>query len=343
MGDKMKMKNMIKVLLGLLILLLLLVIIKYVKLFDIVSTILNVLIPVFVGYIYAWLVNPLLNKVKNRHCISIGLFLLIVIFLFMFLYYLIPLIYKEVNELVKMLPRVFEYLEPRLYEYGINLNDYEFDINKFIEYIPSLVILFLKNTFKYIGSVFIGLIIGLYMSMEFDKINSFLLSLIPRRYKYEIIKLVCKVNNETRKCVLGMFIVSFFIFVFDTLVFYLLKLNSPLLLGILCGIFDLIPYFGPYISGFIVLLVSLSEGNKIVVITLISLFVIQCIENYVLQPIIMSKSIKISPILIIMGLLVFGRLFGVLGMILSTPIVAMLKVIILNMKPLLIKLENRRT
>lgn len=339
----MKLKNMIKILLGLLISLIILVIIKYIKLFDMVSTILNVLIPVFVGYVYAWLVNPLLNKVKNRHCISIGLFLFIVVMLFLFLYYLVPLVYKEVNELVKMLPRLFEYFEPRLYQYGINLNEYEFDINRFVEYIPSLIIKFFKNTFKYVGAVFVGLVIGLYMSMEFNKINSFILSIVPKKYKCEIIHLINKVNKETRKCIIGMFIVSFFIFFLDTIVFYVLKLNSPFLLGVLCGITDLIPYIGPYIGGLVVLLVSLSEGRNVVIITLISLFIIQCIENYVLQPIIMSKSIKVSPIFILIGLLVFGKLFGVFGMILATPVVAMLKVIIKNIKPLLIKYQKSRT
>lgn len=339
----MKIKNMIKVLLGLLILLIVLVIVKYIKLFDMVSTILNVLIPVFVGYIYAWFVNPLLKKFNNRHCISIGLFLLIVVILFLFLYYLVPLVYKEVNELVKMLPRLFEYFEPRLYKYGINLNEYEFDINKFVEYIPSLIIKFFKSTFKYVGAVFVGLVIGLYMSMDFNKINLFLLSIVPKKYKCEVIHIINRVNKETRKCVVGMFIVSFFVFFLDTIVFYILDLNSPFLLGVLCGITDLIPYIGPYIGGIIVLLVSLSNGRNVVIITLICLFIIQCIENYILQPIVMSKSIKISPIFILIGLLVFGKLFGVFGMIFATPVVAMLKVIISNLKPLLIKFQYNRT
>lgn len=60
--------------------------------------------------------------------------------------------------------------------------------------------------------------------------------------------------------------------------------------------------------------------------------IVQSIENYVLQPIVMSKSIKISPILIIIGLLVFGNLFGVLGMILATPILAIIKVFIEYLK-----------
>ena len=60
--------------------------------------------------------------------------------------------------------------------------------------------------------------------------------------------------------------------------------------------------------------------------------IVQSIENYVLQPIVMSKSIKISPILIIIGLLVFGNLFGVLGMILATPILAIIKVFVEYLK-----------
>jgi predicted PurR-regulated permease PerM len=57
----------------------------------------------------------------------------------------------------------------------------------------------------------------------------------------------------------------------------------------------------------------------------------------------MSKSIKISPILIIVGLLVFGRFFGVFGMIMATPILAMLKVVFTHLEPVLKKCRKERT
>ena len=71
--------------------------------------------------------------------------------------------------------------------------------------------------------------------------------------------------------------------------------------------------------------------------TLGACILVQLIENYVLQPLVMSKKIEISPVLIISGLLIFGNLFGFMGMILATPCVAMMKVLFVYMKKALDK------
>lgn len=291
--------------------------------------ILNIFIPVFIGFIYAWLVNPFLNKFKKRSLVSIILFFIIIVCLFLFFYYLVPLIYKEVNELVKVIPNIYSFFELKLLDLGININSFEIDINKIIEFVPKYVIGFFKGCFKYIGSIFIGLIIGLYMSMEYNKIIEFMIGIIPSKYKCEVVGILDKISIEVRKCVSGMLLVSFSIFILDTIAFLLLGIDSPILLGILCGLTDLIPYIGPYIGGGIVLLVALSESKGIIIATLIVIVIIQCIENYVLQPIIMSKSTRISPLLIIIGLLVFGNLFGIVGMLLATPLVCIVRVIYL--------------
>ena len=322
----MKLKTLIKVVLILLIVFISLVIIKYIKVFDIVMLVLNIFVPVFVGFIYSWLLNPLHGKFKCRFLTCIIVFLLIVLSLFLFLYYLIPLIYKEVNELVKFLPGLYDFSRLRLMQFGININDLNIDINKIIEIVPNIVISFFKSCFKYIGTIFVGLIIGLYMSMEYAKIIEFFMGVIPKKYKCEVVGIMSKIGVEVRKCVLGMLFVSFSVFVLDTIAFFILRINSPILLGALCGLTDLIPFVGPYIGGSIVLLVSLSEGKKVIIATLIFMFIIQCIENYILQPIVLSRSVKISPLLIIIGLLVFGNLFGIVGMILATPLVCVVKI-----------------
>lgn len=325
----MKIKNLLKILLVLLISFVSLIIIRYLKVFDIVMLVLNICIPVFIGFVYAWLLNPFISKRKRKGLVSILIFLCVITLLFLFLYYLVPLIYKEINELVKLLPDVIDFLNPRLMSVGININDLEFDINKLVEYVPSIIIGLFKGCFKYIGSIFIGLVIGLYMSMEYDKIISFLISVIPKKYKCEVLGILDKISVEVRKCISGMLLISFTVFLLDTIAFLILKLNSPILLGVLCGLTDLIPYIGPYIGGGIAILVALSEGKGIIIATLVFIVVIQLIENYVLQPIIMSKSVKISPLLIIIGLLVFGNLFGIVGMLLSTPLVCIIRVIYL--------------
>ena len=61
--------------------------------------------------------------------------------------------------------------------------------------------------------------------------------------------------------------------------------------------------------------------------TLVVVVVVQCLENFVLQPLIMSKTMKLHPVTIIIGLLIFQHFFGILGMILATPCIALLKVL----------------
>lgn len=339
----MKLKNMIKMLLALLIFFVGLIIIKYLKVFDIVMLILNICIPVFIGFVYSWLLNPLLSKCKRKGIVSVLIFLFIIILLFLFLYYLVPLLYKEINELVKLLPSLIEIMKPKLMSIGINLNDLELDVNLLLEYVPSVIIGFFKGCFKYIGSIFIGLIIGLYMSMEYDKIISFLISIIPKKYKCEIIGIFEKISIEVRKCITGMLFISSTVFILDTIVFFVIGLNSPILLGVLCGLTDLIPYIGPYIGGSIAILVALSEGKGIIIATLIFIVIVQLLENYVMQPIVMSKSVKISPLLIIIGLLVFGNLFGIVGMLISTPLVCIVRVIYLYLDEVREKCNETKT
>ena len=87
-------------------------------------------------------------------------------------------------------------------------------------------------------------------------------------------------------------------------------------------------------------------GIAIGVLAIIIVVVVQLIENYILQPVVMSKTMKLHPVTIIIGLLVFGHFFGILGMIIATPATAILKTIWLfvdNKYKLTERLEKRNS
>ena len=102
-------------------------------------------------------------------------------------------------------------------------------------------------------------------------------------------------------------------------------LRAPLLFGLFCGITNVIPYAGPYIGGAPAVIVGFSRGPVVGVLTLISIIIIQFLEGNFLQPVIMSKTTKLHPVTIIVGLLIFGHFFGIVGMVISTPLIAVLK------------------
>ena len=309
-------------------------IVKYLNLLNYIGLIFSILIPVFVGFIYAWIFNPLIKKLSAKHkrnFICIALFLLIIIIIFLFFSLLIPIFYKEIGELSDILPPMFKMVASKVDNWGLK-NFLDKLLLFFTDNVPLYLVNGFKVLFKYLGITLVGLILGLYMSMDYEKIVKFIYEMVPKKWQCIFINLTQEVSEETRKCVNGTLFVAFCVLVLDSLCFSLIGLDASLLLGVLCGITDLVPYVGPYIGGAVAVIVGFTESKWLGIITLIICVVVQSIENYILQPIVMSRSIKISPVLIIIGLLVFGNFFGIAGMILATPIVAMIKVVVSHIK-----------
>ena len=336
-----KLKELVLILIAIILVVFL---IKYLNIFKYLGILFTVLVPVFIGFIYAWIFNPLINRLSkkiNRNIVCILLFLVFVFLFSLFIYYLVPMFYREIMEFIELLPSVLSKIEIKIETIG--LRDMLDKLIVFVvDSLPDYFISFVKGTFKYVGVFVIGLILGLYMSFDYERIVSGVYKIVPKKYKCVVINLSQDVSSTVRKCVNGTLLVALCVFVLDSICFMVIKLDSAILLGMICGITDLIPYVGPYIGGAVAVLVGFTESKKLGFMCLIICFIVQCIENYVLQPIIMSKSIKISPVLIIVGLLVFGKFFGVVGMIMATPILAMLKVIFTHLEPVLQKCRKKK-
>ena len=104
----------------------------------------------------------------------------------------------------------------------------------------------------------------------------------------------------------------------------LLVLGVPLnfVLALLLGLFEFIPYIGPILGAVPMLLVSAGQGLDMLAWVLALYLVVQLLESYVITPIIQSRAVSLPPAVVIMSQLVFGAMFGVLGLALATPMVA---------------------
>ena len=339
----MKIKKLKELVLILVAIILVVFLVKYLNVFNYLSILFTVLIPLFIGFVYAWIFNPLIvkfSKKVNRNIVCILLFIVFVFLFSLFIYYLVPMFYREIMEFIELLPEVLSKIEVKVESIG--LKDMLDKLIVFVvDSLPDYFISFVKGTFKYVGVIVIGLILGLYISFDYERIVSNIYSIIPKKYKCVVVNLSQDVSSTVRKCVNGTLLVALFVFILDTICFLVIGLENSILLGMICGITDLIPYIGPYIGGMIAVLVGFTESKRLGILCLIICLVVQMIESYVLQPVVMSKSIKISPVLIIVGLLVFGKFFGVVGMVIATPILAMLKVIFTHLEPVVRKCRKR--
>lgn len=343
-------KKLLKILYIVFIALLVLAVIIAVQKLNILVIILDiikVISPFFIGFVIAWLLRPLVlkidKKIKNNSISSSIVIAGFVLTIFIVLYIFIPTVYNEVNELVGLLPSFVEKITNSINdiftnfsENGLNLGDFQ---NKLLENIttagaeiakdlPNIIISFIISLFSGIGTFGMGLIIGIYMLIDYENIGRHFKKLFPGNVQNDIHKLSTKMSSAVRKCVNGTFLVAFMVLICDSVGFALVGLNAPLLFGLLCGITDLIPFIGPYIGGAAAVVVGLTQSPLIGIGAAIICIIVQIIENYILQPVVMSRASSIHPVIIIIALLVFGHFFGILGMILATPTLTILRVLL---------------
>ena len=191
--------------------------------------------------------------------------------------------------------------------------------------LPEIIVNLGKSLFSGIGTFAIGLIIGFYLLLDFDKHIDTLYTLIPKRHREETKKCLTAINKPLKRFVNGALIDCTVIFVVTAIGFSIIGLKAPLLFAVFCAITNVIPYAGPYIGGAPAVLVGLTQSPTIGIAILIFIIVVQAVEGNLLQPYIMSKTTKLNPVTIILGLLVFGYFFGIIGMVLSTPIIGAIK------------------
>lgn len=322
-------------------------IIKEWGILNLILTLLKVANPFFIGFVLAWLFNPIVVKLENRGwkrgiaCVTV--YLAFIIILFAFFGMLIPTLYNQLNDLVAALPNIFNQVKLWITNFldkfnsseMFNVAEIESNIFKTMENLgggiandlPSTIVSIAGSLVSGLGTIGVSLVVGIYLLFDFNDVTDHLLIYIPKNHKEETKNLVDNIANELRKCVNGTLLVAFMVFVCDSIGFAFAGLKSPILFGLLCGITDLIPYIGPYIGGAAAVIVGFSQNPIIGIITLIVVTVVQLVENYVLQPVVMSKTMQLHPVTIIIGLLVFGHFFGIVGMILATPILSLFKVL----------------
>lgn len=319
---------------------------KELGVFKFIGSVLNVLAPLFIGFIVAWLFAPLVDKMTkkgmSRIFASMIVYVVFIAFLLVFFRIFIPIIYNELNELIKTLPSItgkitdfinntFDKIDSEAFNIeAIKTNILDAITNygtSISSNLPTTIVSIMSNLVSGLGTIFFGLIIGLYMLFDFDNVTNLLLKVIPVKHQVEVASLVEKIGSEVRKCVNGTLLVACMVFVCDTIGFSIIGLKSALLFGLFCGITDLIPYIGPYLGTAVATVVGLTQNPLIGLGVFIIACVVQLIESYVLQPIVMSKATNLHPVVIICGLLIFGHFFGIVGMVLASPIMSVIKVI----------------
>ena len=206
-----------------------------------------------------------------------------------------------------------------------------------LSYITDL----LNSIIASLGSFSIGIFTIIFITFFFLKDSEIIINkiklLIPKAMKSNVNKSISQINHLLSRYFLALIIQITILFILYLILLAIVGINNILIIAFLCALLNLIPYIGPLISGFLLTILTLTNyididfGSIIVsktIYVVIGFVIVQAIDNFLIQPILFSKSVKSHPLEIFLVILVFGYIFGVTGLILAVPCYTIIKVIL---------------
>lgn len=321
-----------------------------IKIYQEAAIIKELLYTVFISLILAYLLNPLVNLLEKRKIKrTYGVLLVYIIGIAVITLLVITIVPNMVNELkilVEDLPIYFNDLNDLFNKYyniyAENMNNLpsEFtsikdSIDQNISKIQGVMINSIKMVTTLIFSVLTKIIsiilipvLTFYFIKDKEYFKKKIILLIPKAFRNDIIHISRQINDVLSSFIRGQLIVATFIGIATSLGLLFLKIKFGVIIGLLAGIFSIIPYFGPIIGIVPAVLFALLDKPIKILWVIILFTLIQQFEGDILSPKIVGNSVGLHPITVMISLLVGGSLMGMLGLLLAVPIVAILKIIV---------------
>lgn len=292
----------------------------------------------FVAVIIMAAIDPLLTWFNGKVKIprSAGVLIIYVVLLSIFIAifsFLIPTLSSQFRGFIADLPNYLEKIDEFLRRISFSGQSYglSLDLNSVTESWSGSSF----NIFSTTIGFFTGLIsfiavlsMAFYMSVKEDGMENFLESVTPKKYKFTVIKIAKKIKNRIGRWMSGQLVLMLIIFLLDYAVLYFLGVPYALVIALIGGFLEIVPYIGPIVSTFIAVLVTLFVSPIKALFVFIFYIIIQQAENNIIFPQIMKKAVGLNPLAVILAMLIGLKLGEVAGAILAVPVATAVGIII---------------
>jgi len=304
------------------------------------------LYPFIIAFFLAYLLNPAVNWIENkghmRRCWAI-LLAYLVVFSIIILggSYLLPLIIRELegfaDELPKITVKVEELINDFQWQYqnstlpyslrialDNNLTTLEGEVHNFIDALIATIL----GTLTHIIGIAVSPILAFYLLHDWNEIEECLLYLLPGNWRQELCTIFRDIDKVLSGIIRGQLMIAVIVGILVSSGLYFLGVRYAIVIGILAGIFDVIPYFGAIIGATPALTVALLDSSILATKVAVLFLIIHQIEGTIIGPKILGDKTGLNPLIVILVLFIGEEYSGVIGMLLAVPIVAIGKVII---------------
>lgn len=320
-----------------------------------IGVVLSALRPFFIAFIIAYIINMPAKRLqkallkinkpffkKYAYGISIlFMYILALVAAILILRMLIPALYRNILDLYNNGPAYFRSFQEYIsrFEFAQKFGIADWDIDRIIDKLFGSIDMmqfgkYAQGVFNVTSSVFdrfVAVIASIYMLIDKERLQGLIVRIMGAFLKektlHSITLYAARINEIFTNYIYSRLVCSGIMAIVCSVVLMVMKVKYALILGIFIGAMDMIPYFGSIISWVVATLIAFMTGGvwKGVWVAII-LLVLQQFDGNILGPKVMGDSLEIRPLWIIFAVSVGGALFGFIGMLISVPIVAIMRV-----------------
>lgn len=299
----------------------------------------DVIMIIVVSLVLATALNPWVNSIQRRKVPRIVATLFIYLAFFgsfiIILVLLIPPIATQISDLAQNFPEYynrvindFQRFKDFSLQQGLldNLDSVFQSLQANLAQTTAGVFSTLSSIFGGVFSLLGVMVITFYMLLEENALKKFIRSITPTKYQPYIFQLFNRSQDRLRLWLRGQIILSLIIGVLAYIGLAVIGVDFALILALWAGVTEFIPYLGPLLGGIPAVFIALTTGGFIpALFVIIWYIIIQQLENNLIVPKVMEKTVGMNPLVVIIVMLIGAKLAGIVGLLLAVPIALIIK------------------
>lgn len=304
----------------------------------------NLLYPIVMSALFAFLLFPFVQFFENRSLPRIVSTFIVVFTASAFVIGLAYVLYSQVGFLIRELPdlkahakeNIAQITAPISSNIGVSPDEFRRWINEQINMFFAEDGAFFSTVFPSTTGTLIAVALMpsyIYLFLYYrDKFYQFIIMVIPDDKQKKAAGVISQITQVTKRYMNGVCIVVAILIIFNTLGLFFIGVKFALLLGIIWGLCNFIPYFGVLIGAVFPLAMAIFTGETAREVASVFAFflIIQFIENYILTPHITGGGVQVNPLVTIISIIAAAWIWGIPGMFVVIPVVGIAKIILDN-------------
>lgn len=185
-----------------------------------------------------------------------------------------------------------------------------------------------KGIFSGVLDVILVLVLSFYLLLSKNGIEKIITQYIPKQHQKSVTSIYRKISKKMSSWLQGQVLLGLIIFIINYVGLSVLRVDYALTLAIISGLLEVLPIIGPWVSGGLATIVALTISPVLGLIVAIWYVLVQQLENHIIVPMVMKRSLGLNPVVVILSLLIGSKLMGITGIIIAVPVAAAIGVLL---------------